>query len=83
MRTHIENENWMFRMLEPKRGEVTGGWTELHDEEFYNLSTCITRMIKSYRVRWVRLIGSMAEERNAYINLVRTPEEKSFFGSLG
>jgi hypothetical protein len=40
-------------------------------------------MIESYRVRWVRLVGSMAEERNAYLNLVRTPEENSSSGRLG
>jgi hypothetical protein len=66
----------MFRMFEHKRGEVTGGWTELHDEEFCNLYACSTRMIKSCRVRWVRRVASMGEVKNAYINLVRTPEER-------
>jgi hypothetical protein len=36
----------------PKRNEVTGGWTKLHDEELYNLysSPSIIAMIKARRM---------------------------------
>jgi hypothetical protein len=37
------------RVLEPKRGEVMGGWRKLHDE-ICNSLACIIRMIKSRRM---------------------------------
>jgi hypothetical protein len=38
----------------PKRGNFTGHWRKLHDEELHNLysSPNIIRMIKSRRMRW-------------------------------
>jgi hypothetical protein len=47
----------MLRRIQPteisKRDEVTGGWTELHDEELHNLysSPDINMIIKSRRTR--------------------------------
>jgi hypothetical protein len=37
-----------------KRGEVTGGWRKLHNEELHNLysSPSIIRMIEKRRMRW-------------------------------
>jgi hypothetical protein len=42
------------RTFGPKRGEVTGRWRKLHNEELHNLysSPSIIRMIKSRRIRW-------------------------------
>jgi hypothetical protein len=36
-----------------KKGEVTGGWRKLHNEELHNLhsSPSVNRMIKSTRTR--------------------------------
>jgi hypothetical protein len=44
----------MRRIFGPKRDEVTGGWTKLHNEELRNLysSPSINRMIKSRRMGW-------------------------------
>jgi hypothetical protein len=41
------------RILGPRRGEVTGGWRKLHNEELHDLypSPSIIRMIKSRRMR--------------------------------
>jgi hypothetical protein len=41
------------RIFGPKRDEVTGGWTKLHNEELHNLysSPSIIRMIKSRKMR--------------------------------
>jgi hypothetical protein len=52
----------------PKRDEVTGGWSKLHDEELHNLysSPSIIRMIKSRRMRWAGHIAQMGEKGNAY-----------------
>jgi hypothetical protein len=48
-----------------KKGEVTGGWRKLHNEEFYNLfsSPNIIRMI-----RWAGLAAHMEEMRSTYNN---------------
>jgi hypothetical protein len=53
-------EEYMLKVLEKrmlrrifglKRGEVTGGWRKLHNEELRNLY-CIIRMVKSRRMIW-------------------------------
>jgi hypothetical protein len=42
------------RVFRPKRGEATGGWRKLHNEELHNFcfSPSIIRMMKSRRMRW-------------------------------
>jgi hypothetical protein len=42
------------RIFGTKRGEVTGGWRKLHNEELHSLysSPSIIRMMKSRRMRW-------------------------------
>jgi hypothetical protein len=42
------------RIFGPKRDEVTGDWSKLHNEELHNLYSLpnIIRMIKSRRMRW-------------------------------
>jgi hypothetical protein len=48
-------ENMVLRrVFEPKRDEVTGEWTKLHNEELRDLysSPSIIRIIKSRRMRW-------------------------------
>jgi hypothetical protein len=61
---------------------VTGGWRELHNEEFHNLysSPSIIRMIKSRRIRWAGHVARMGEKRNAYRILVRKLEGKRPLG---
>jgi hypothetical protein len=52
------------RIFGPKRGEVTGDWRKLHNEElrnFYSSSNTI-KMIKSKRMRWAGHIARMEEE---------------------
>jgi hypothetical protein len=50
------------RIFEPKRGEVTGGWRKLHNEELHNLYTLpnIIRMIKSRRMRRAGHVARMS-----------------------
>jgi hypothetical protein len=56
------------RIFGPKRGEVTGGWRKLHNEELHNLysSPSIIRMNKPRRMRWAKNVTCMDEKRNAY-----------------
>jgi hypothetical protein len=48
----IENRV-LGRIFGPKRGEMTGEWTKLHNEELHDLysSSSIIRIIKSRRMR--------------------------------
>jgi hypothetical protein len=58
------------------RGEVTGGWRKLHNEELHTLhpSPNIIRIINSWAMRCAGYITCMGESKNAYKILVRMPE---------
>jgi hypothetical protein len=61
---------------------MTGGWTELHNEELHNLysSPSTIRMIKSRMMRWAEHVARKEEKRNAYRLLVGKPEGKRPLG---
>jgi hypothetical protein len=63
----------------PRRDELVGGWTKLHNEELYILysSPNIITLVKSRRMRWAEHVTRMREKRNAYRILVGKPEGKS------
>ena len=56
------------RIYGPKRGEVTGEWRKLHNEELNDLYSLpnIVRMIKSRRMRWAGNVARMGDRRSAY-----------------
>ena len=67
------------RIFGPKRDEVTGEWSKLHNEELNDLycSPNIIRVIKSIRMRWAGYVARMGgEKRCAYRVLVGKPEGK-------
>ena len=70
------------RIFGPRRGEVTGEWRKLHNEELNDLysSPNIVRVIKSRRMRWDGHVARMGEERGAYSVLVGKPEGKRPLG---
>jgi hypothetical protein len=70
------------KIFELRRGEVTGGWRELHNEEFHNMYflPIIIRMMKSRRIRWVEHTARMGEKKTACRLLVTKPEEKRPLG---
>jgi hypothetical protein len=66
----------LTRIFGPKRDEVTGERTKLHNEETHELysSPSIIRIMKSRRTRWAGHVAQMGEKRNAYRLLVGKPE---------
>jgi hypothetical protein len=80
---------WMFenrvlrRIFGPKRDEVTGEWSKLHNEELHDLysSPSVIRIIKARGMRWTGHVARMGEKRNAYRLLVGKPEGKRPLGS--
>ena len=67
-------ENTVLRIFRPKRDEVTGEWSILHNEELNDLycSLYIIRVIKS-RLRWAGHVACM-EKKDVYWGLVGKPE---------
>jgi hypothetical protein len=66
--THILRvfENRVLRRIfGPKKGEVTGGWRRLHNEELHNLyaSPNIIIIIKLRRMRWAWYVARMGNKR--------------------
>jgi hypothetical protein len=66
------------RRFGPKRDEVTGGWSKLHNEALHNYytSSSIIRFIMSRRKRWAGYVERLGEKRNVYRLLVGKPEGK-------
>jgi hypothetical protein len=56
-RLRVSENRVLRRIFVPKRGEETGGWRKLHDEELHNFysSPDFIRMRKSRRIRWAGL----------------------------
>jgi hypothetical protein len=77
----IDNRE-LRKIFEPKRDEVTGKWSKLHNEELRDLysSPSIIRIIKSRRMRWTGHAARMGVNRNVYRLLVGKPEEKRPLG---
>ena len=69
-------------MFGPRRDEVTGEWSRLHNEELNDLYTSpnIVRVINSRRMRWVGHVTHMGEERGVYRVLVGKPEGRRPLG---
>jgi hypothetical protein len=70
-------ENMVLRRIfGPKRGEVTGDWRKLHNEELHNLNSSpnIIRIMKSSTMGWAWHVARMGEQRNASRIFVGKPE---------
>jgi hypothetical protein len=78
-RLRVFENRVLRRMFGPKRGEVTGGWRKLYNEELHNLysSPNTIRMINSRWMSWVGHGARMGEKRNAYRILVGSQKERN------
>jgi hypothetical protein len=69
--------------LDLKRDEVSGDWTELHNELHYlHSSPHIIMMIKSRSMRWAEHVAHMVEIRKAHRVLLEKYKGKSPFETL-
>jgi hypothetical protein len=67
-RQRVFENRVLRRIFGPKRGEVTGGWRKLLNEELHNLYSLasVIRMIKSRRMRCTGHVPRLGEKKNAY-----------------
>ena len=63
------------RVFGPKRGDVTGEWRKLHNEELNDLYSLpnIVRVVKSRRMSWTGHVARMGEDRGVHRVLVGKP----------
>jgi hypothetical protein len=61
----------------PKKGELTGSWRNLYNEEFHDLCCIgnISRMVKSRKIRCLGRVSHMGKFKNAHKILVRNPTQ--------
>jgi hypothetical protein len=81
-RLRVSENRVLRRVFGPKRGEVTGEWRKLHNEELNDLYFLpyILRVVKSRRMRWVGHVARMEEGRGVHKVLVGKPEGKRALG---
>jgi hypothetical protein len=63
-RLRVFENSVLGRIFGQMRDEVTGGWGELHNEEFHDFYSLpsIIRIIKSRRMRWEGLVAQRGGE---------------------
>jgi len=73
------------RIFGSRRGEETGEWRRLHNEELNNLysSTNTVWVIKKRRMRWAGHVARMGEEMGYMGSWWRNRRERDHWGDLG
>src|SRR5215475_8752369 len=81
-RLRVFENRVLRRVFGPKRDEVTGEWTKLHNDELNDLYSLpnIVRVVKSRRMRWAGHVARMGEDRGVHRVLVEKPEGKMPLG---
>ena len=69
-------------MFGPKRGEVTGEWRKLHNEELNDLY-CSPNIVRAIKSRWAGNVACMEERRGVYRVVVGKLEGKNHLGNPG
>ena len=67
------------RIFGPNKGEGTGEWRRLHNEELYDLcsSPNILWLFKTRRIRWAGHVARMGDTRDACRVLIGRPKGKT------
>jgi hypothetical protein len=67
-RLRVFENGVLKRVFGPKRGEVTGEWRMLYNEELNVLNSLpnIVRLVKSRRMRWAGHVARMGEEKGVH-----------------
>jgi hypothetical protein len=78
----VSENRVIWRILGPKRDDVTGEWRKLCNEELHILysSPYIIRQVKSRKMRWAGHVARMGEGRNVYSVLIGMPEGRRPLG---
>jgi hypothetical protein len=81
-RLRVFENRVLWKVFGPKRGEVTGEWRKLHNEELNDLYPLpnIVRVVKSRRMRWAGHVARMGEDRGVHRVLVGKPEGERTLG---
>jgi len=81
-RLRVSENRVLRRIFGPKRDEVTGDRSKLHNEELSDLycTPNIVGVIKSRRMRWAGHVARMGERRDVCRVLVGKPEGKRQLG---
>jgi hypothetical protein len=81
-RLRVFENRVLRRIFGPKRNEITGEWTKLHNEELNDRysSPNIIRVIKSKRMGWAGHVARMGAWRGLYRILVVKPSGKRPLG---
>ena len=81
-RLRVFENRVLRRVFGPKRGELTGKWRKLHNEELRDLYSLpnIVGVVKSRRMRWAGHVARMGEGRGVHRVLVEKPEGKRPLG---
>ena len=81
-RLRVFENRVLRRVFGPKRDEVTGEWSKLHNEELRDLYTLpnIVRVVKSRRTRWAGHVAHMGEGGGVHRVLVGETRGKEAFG---
>jgi hypothetical protein len=84
-RLRVFENSVLRRIFGPKRDEVTGEWSRLHNEEINALyfSPNIIQVLKLRRLKWGGHVAGMGERRGAYRALVGKPEGRRPLGKPG
>jgi len=71
-RLRVFENRALRRIFGPRRDDVTGEWSKLHNEELNDMYSApnIVRVIKSRRMRWEEHVSCMDERRGEYRGLV-------------
>jgi hypothetical protein len=81
----VSESRVLTRIIEPKMGEIIGGWRKLHNEEHNNShpSPHIRRMVKSRRTRWEGYVSCM-ERRGMHTRFWwERQKEREYYKDLG